>query len=557
MAVGPTGRPLDAPGATRAGAATDAPQAASATDAAPVGSAIGAPAASAVDAAQTSPALAASPGALFRLAGVGYDYSAGVEALAAVDLAVDRGERLAILGANGSGKSTLLKLLAGLVEPTRGTVEAFGARIDGGALRDEATAQGFRRRVGMVFQSADAQLFNPTVRDEVAFGPLHLDLPHDEIVARVDDTLAMLGLGALADRAPYNLSGGEKKKVALASVLSINPEVLMLDEPTNGLDPRTQEWLIELLEQLHHAGKTIVVATHQLDLLERLVDRAVVLGEDHRPAADGPLADVLADRELLLSVNLIHEHAHHHGALLHSHAHAHPPGRERHGGDEAEHRHEHQAARHAEGHREHAHDTAAVHAHDTAAVHDHDHQADGAQGAPAEGGPAAESRREAPPVAPDGEQRPGGAPIARRAAPHDAAALAALATELGYPSEPTATAARLNGLLSSAADVVFVVAGERGGLLGFVHAAEKRLLVSAPFVELEGLIVSAAARRRGVAAALVAAVEAWSLERGVGELRVRARVERDVADRFYRGRGFALEKQQRVFVKRLEGAERV
>ena len=117
----------------------------------------------------------------------------------------------------------------------------------------------------MVFQSADAQLFNPTVRDEVAFGPLHLDLPRDEILARVDDTLAMLGLGALADRAPYNLSGGEKKKVALASVLSINPEVLMLDEPTNGLDPRTQEWLIELLEQLHRAGKTIVVATHQLD----------------------------------------------------------------------------------------------------------------------------------------------------------------------------------------------------------------------------------------------------------------------------------------------------
>ena len=151
----------------------------------------------------------------------------------------------------------------------------------------------------------------------------------------------MLGLAALAQRAPYNLSGGEKKKVALASVLSINPEVLMLDEPTNGLDPRTQEWLIELLDRLHGAGKTIVVATHQLDVLERLVDRAVVLGEDHRPAADGPLGDVLADRDMLLSVNLIHEHAHHHGALLHSHPHAHPPGKERHAEDEPEHQHEH------------------------------------------------------------------------------------------------------------------------------------------------------------------------------------------------------------------------
>ncbi len=487
MAVGPTGGPLDKLDVTRA-------------DVAP--------------ASAPGSAIDAAPGTLFRLAGVGYDYSAGVEALAAVDLAVDRGERLAILGANGSGKSTLLKLLAGLVEPTRGTVEAFGVRIDGGALRDEATAQGFRRRVGMVFQSADAQLFNPTVRDEVAFGPLHLDLPHDEIVARVDDTLAMLGLGALADRAPYNLSGGEKKKVALASVLSINPEVLMLDEPTNGLDPRTQEWLIELLEQLHHAGKTIVVATHQLDLLERLVDRAVVLGEDHRPAADGSLADVLADRELLLSVNLIHEHAHHHGALLHSHAHAHPPGRERHGGGEPEHRHEHQSARHPEGHPEHRHDAEAEHRHDGARPSD-------------------------------------GAVAARRAGPGDASALAALATELGYPSDAPGMAARLDGLLASVADVVFVAALGDGELLGFVHAAEKRLLVSEPFVELEGLIVSAAARRRGAAALLVAVVEGWSLERGVGELRVRARVERDVADRFYRDRGFALEKQQHVFVKRL------
>ncbi len=280
-------------------------------------------------------------GVLFRLAGVGYEYAPGVEALAAVDLAIDRGERLAILGANGSGKSTLLKVLAGLAPPTQGTVEAFGVRIDDGALKDEATAQRFRRRVGMVFQSADAQLFNPTVRDEIAFGPLHLDLPREEILARVDDTLAMLGLAALAERAPYNLSGGEKKKVALASVLSINPEVLMLDEPTNSLDPRTQEWLIELLEQFHGAGKTIVVATHQLDVLERLVDRAVVLGEDHRPAADGPLGDVLADRDMLLSVNLIHEHVHHHGALLHSHPHAHPPGKERHAEDEPEHQHGH------------------------------------------------------------------------------------------------------------------------------------------------------------------------------------------------------------------------
>ena len=292
-------------------------------------------------AAAAPPAADADPGVLFRLAGIGYEYAPAVEVLTDIDLRIACGERLAILGANGSGKSTLLRLLAGLAQPSRGTVEAFGERIDDGALKDEATAQRFRRRVGMVFQSADAQLFNPSVRDEIAFGPLHLDLPHDEILARVDDTLRLLGLEALAERAPYNLSGGEKKKVALASVLSINPEVLMLDEPTNGLDPRTQEWLLELLEQMHAAGKTIVVATHQLDVLERLVDRAVVLGEDHRLAADGPLAEVLADRDLLLSVNLIHEHAHHHGLLLHSHPHAHPPGQEHHAEALPEHRHQH------------------------------------------------------------------------------------------------------------------------------------------------------------------------------------------------------------------------
>jgi cobalt/nickel transport system ATP-binding protein len=249
-----------------------------------------------------------------------------------------------VLGANGSGKSTLLKVLAGLIEPSSGVVQAFGARIDGGGLGDEAVAQRFRRRVGMVFQSADAQLFSPTVRDEVAFGPLHLGLSREEVTGRVDETLAMLGLRELAERPPYNLSGGEKKKVALASVLSINPEVLLLDEPTNGLDPRTQEWLIELLGELHLAGKTIVLATHQLDVLPRLADRALVLGEDHRPATDGPLAAVLDDRDLLLSVNLIHEHAHHHGALLHSHPHAHAPGGEHHAGAAPEHRHRHHAS---------------------------------------------------------------------------------------------------------------------------------------------------------------------------------------------------------------------
>jgi cobalt/nickel transport system ATP-binding protein len=266
-----------------------------------------------------------------ELRDVSYVYAGGVAALREVSFAVAHGERLALLGANGSGKSTLLRVMAGLVAPGGGEVRAFGAPLTAAVLRDEAAAHAFRRRVGIVFQSADAQLFNPTVRDEVGFGPLHLDLSRDELLARVDDTLRMLGLSDLADRAPYHLSGGEKKKVALAAVLAINPEVLLFDEPTGGLDPRTQEWLVQLLQRLHAVGKTIVLATHHLEQLDRLADRVVILGEDHAVAADGPISDLLTDRALLVRVNLIHEHAHYHGVLLHSHPHSHTAD-DRHGG---------------------------------------------------------------------------------------------------------------------------------------------------------------------------------------------------------------------------------
>ena len=260
---------------------------------------------------------------VFDLREVNFEYGHGVVALRAVSFSVQRGERLALLGANGSGKSTLLKIMAGLAAPTGGAISAFGAPLAADLLRDTAAAHEFRRRVGIVFQSADAQLFTPTVRDEIAFGPLHLELPRDQVLARVEDTLRMLGLDDLAERAPYNLSGGEKKKVALAAVLSINPEVLMFDEPAAGLDPRTQQWLLELLARLHGAGKTIIIATHRLDELGRIADRALILAEDHTVAAVGPVAELLADRGLLLAANLIHEHAHYHGEVLHSHPHGH------------------------------------------------------------------------------------------------------------------------------------------------------------------------------------------------------------------------------------------
>jgi cobalt/nickel transport system ATP-binding protein len=247
---------------------------------------------------------------LLTLNDVHYRYLDRFVALDGVSLRVARGEKVALLGANGCGKSTLLKMLDGLIFPDAGTFHAFGSEVTERTLEDEQLSQGFRSRVGFVFQNSDAQVFSPTVRDEIAFGPLNMGLDRVEVERRIDDTLALLEIDALAERAPYQLSGGQKKRVAIASVLVMNPEVLIFDEPTAGLDPRTQSWLVELIVELNAAGKTIVVATHDLDALEDLADRCVVLSQDHRVAADGPTARILADEDLLVAVNLVHRHAH-------------------------------------------------------------------------------------------------------------------------------------------------------------------------------------------------------------------------------------------------------
>ena len=250
--------------------------------------------------------LSADP--LFVCEDLQFSYLDKFPALDGVSLEVHAGERLALLGANGCGKSTLLKVLDGLIFPTAGRFHAFGQEITEDTLEDEQLSEAFRGRVGFVFQNSDAQVFSPNVAEEVAFGPLQLGLSREETARRVDDVLAMLGITDLADRTPFQLSGGQKKKVAIASVLAMNPEVLLFDEPTAALDPRTQMWLVELIEQLAGAGKTIVHATHDLDALDRIADRCLVFGEDHRIAAEGTPAEILASRDLLLRVNLIHEH---------------------------------------------------------------------------------------------------------------------------------------------------------------------------------------------------------------------------------------------------------
>ena len=240
---------------------------------------------------------------------VSYAYLDKVPALDHVSMQVHAGEKLALLGANGSGKSTLLKVLDGLVFPQSGSFTAFGEPVTEETLEDEQMSQGFRSRVGFVFQNSDAQVFSPSVREEIAFGPLQMGMSREETLTRIDEVLAMLDIADLADRAPFQLSGGQKKRVAIASVLVMNPEVLLFDEPTAALDPRTQEWLTGLIEDLSDAGKTIVHATHDLDVLDRIADRCLVFSEDHRVVAEGTPVDIMSQRDLLLEVNLIHHHS--------------------------------------------------------------------------------------------------------------------------------------------------------------------------------------------------------------------------------------------------------
>lgn len=261
---------------------------------------------------------------LYRLDSVGYRYGAqsaqGQSALREISFSVRQGESLVILGANGSGKSTLLRLLDGLFLPTSGTLSFLGTDLTEETLKGDFL-RCFRERVGFVFPEPDVQLFCPTVFDELAFGPLQLGVPGPETGRRVEGLLEMLGLAPLRERAPYTLSSGEKKKVAIASVLAMNPDVVLLDEPTNGLDPRTQVWLFELLEGLKTLKKTCIMSTHDLSLAEDFADRVIVMDEAHSIAADGPTQAVMRDKELLLRANIIHEHAHRHGSITHKHSH--------------------------------------------------------------------------------------------------------------------------------------------------------------------------------------------------------------------------------------------
>lgn len=245
---------------------------------------------------------------VFQLDRAAFAYPYDTPVLKEISLTVREGERLCILGANGCGKSTLLKILAGLLLPQQGTFSAFQSVVTQKDLNDDGFSKAYHKKVGFIFQDSDTQLFCSTVEEEIAFGLLQQGLTQDMVKRRMDDIVGLLGLEQLVHKTPFKLSGGEKKKVALASVLVMNPDVLILDEPTNGLDPRTQTWLIRLLDSLSKAGKTIISSTHNLDLVTRISDRAVLFSEDHRIVADRPTSKLIRNAELLKAVNLVDEY---------------------------------------------------------------------------------------------------------------------------------------------------------------------------------------------------------------------------------------------------------
>ena len=198
-----------------------------------------------------------------------------------ISFSVEKGKCVVLMGNNGCGKSTLLKIMNGLLIPDSGTYRFEGKEINEKYLNDPSESKSFHQRIGYVFQNSDAQLFSTHVYEEIAFAPSQMHLTSEEIDKRVNDILSLLNLEKLRDRAPYQLSGGEKRKVALGCVLSQNPDMLVLDEPIASLDSKTQSWLTDFLIALKNSGKTMIIATHDRDFAERLADEIITITDEH------------------------------------------------------------------------------------------------------------------------------------------------------------------------------------------------------------------------------------------------------------------------------------
>jgi len=256
---------------------------------------------------------------ILKLDNVTYHYTPKHIAISDVSFSVKQGEIFAIIGSNGCGKTTLLHLISGLLFPYSGSISFKNQAITEQTLKSASFNKYFRESLGYVFQNPDSQLFCPTVLDELLFGPLQMGKDKQTALDRANAIMEMLNIDCLKDRPTYMLSGGEKKRVAIGSVLTMNPDVLLIDEPMGALDPKTRSFLIELLIHLNKAGKTIIIATHHLELVDHLQPRVAVLSEHHKIEKIGTTQVILSDIELLVRTNLISEHWHKHGDKVHKH----------------------------------------------------------------------------------------------------------------------------------------------------------------------------------------------------------------------------------------------
>jgi len=241
---------------------------------------------------------------MIKLENISFTYK-NKTALDNVNINIEEGESIAIIGPNGSGKSTFLKLLNAIIFSSKGKYIFDNTEINEHALKDTKLLKLFHKRLGFVFQNSDAQLFCSTVFEEVAFGLMQMELPEEEVNKRVSDCLNLLNIDKLKDEHPYNLSGGEKKRVAIASVLAMNPEVITLDEPMNGIDPKGKRFLKQLLIGLNRSGKTIICATHDFEYIEGVFHRAIVFSEDHKIIRDDKYENVINDQDFLRKHNII------------------------------------------------------------------------------------------------------------------------------------------------------------------------------------------------------------------------------------------------------------
>ena len=339
---------------------------------------------------------------------VEFTYADGHEVLKGTDCKIRKGEKIALIGPNGAGKSTFMSLLNGVALPTSGTIEIEGLEVVKENLAD------IRRRVGIVFQDPDDQLFCPTVFDDVAFGPLNLGLPRAEIEQRVNEALETVGLKGYEERSSFHLSFGERKRLALATVLSYQPDILVFDEPSTNMDPLNRRKLIKWLQE---SDRTILLCTHDLDIALDVCDRCLMLS-DGKFVADGPANEILHDKKLLEEFNLelplalmtheLLEEKLRTGAMgeedrkiiakfLHAHRHSHGPGSEEHihihfhHGHDDGHTHDHHDHEHPHTHEHETHEDAVVvdkdllvfdavkageHTHEDGHSHDHDHDHD-------------------------------------------------------------------------------------------------------------------------------------------------------------------------------------